>query len=293
MIQYILALALASNVDYAVFRQADGGITVRSWCDGVSSGGGSGSGPSYVNVLVDAGSISVNNFPATQPVSGTLTCNAGSGTFAVSGPLTDAQLRATAVPVSLSSTTISGTVAATQSGTWTNTVTQATGTNLHVVVDSAPTTAVTGTFWQATQPVSGTLTCNAGSGTLAVSGPLTDAQLRATAVPVSLTSTTITGTPTVTSRKVAAAALTQAINCATSATALPTTPLTNRTSVCVQNMGASVVYVGHSAVTTANGIALAPASGTTPGGSFCDDLGSQPLYCIVASGTVEVRLLEN
>ena len=33
-------------------------------------------------------------------------------------------------------------------------VKQATGTNLHVVVDTAPTTAVTGTFWQATQPVS-------------------------------------------------------------------------------------------------------------------------------------------
>ncbi len=36
----------------------------------------------------------------------------------VTGPLTDAQLRATAVPVSLISTTITGTVAATQSGTW-------------------------------------------------------------------------------------------------------------------------------------------------------------------------------
>lgn len=36
------------------------------------------------------------------------------------------------------------------------TATQATGSNLHVAVDSAPTTAVTGTFWQTTQPVSGT-----------------------------------------------------------------------------------------------------------------------------------------
>lgn len=52
------------------------------------------------------GSVSVSNFPATQPISGTVTA------------------------------------------------VQATGTNLHVVVDSAPTTAVTGTFWQATQPVS-------------------------------------------------------------------------------------------------------------------------------------------
>ena len=45
------------------------------------------------------------------------------------------------------------------------TVQQANGASLHVNVDSAPTTAVTGTFWQATQPVSGTVTANAGTGT--------------------------------------------------------------------------------------------------------------------------------
>lgn len=49
---------------------------------------------------------------------------------------------------------------------------------------------VSGTFWQATQPVSIAATVN-------VAGPLTDAQLRATAVPVSLSSTTITGSVTV------------------------------------------------------------------------------------------------
>ena len=54
--------------------------------------------------------------------------------------------------------------------------------------------AVTGTFWQATQPVSGTVTANAGTGTLAVSGPLTDVQLRAVAVPVSGTVTANAGT---------------------------------------------------------------------------------------------------
>ena len=39
------------------------------------------------------------------------------------------------------------------------------GTNVigHVIVDSAPTTAVTGTFWQATQPVSGTVSITANS----------------------------------------------------------------------------------------------------------------------------------
>lgn len=53
------------------------------------------------------------------------------------------------------------------------------------------TVAVTGTFWQATQPVSI-------AGTVAVSGPLTDAQLRLTAVPVTMTSTTVTGSVAVT-----------------------------------------------------------------------------------------------
>jgi hypothetical protein len=113
--------------------------------------------------------------------------------------LTDAQLRATALPVS-GTVGVSGTVTTTISGS----------------------VAVTGTFWQATQPVSGTVgvsgsvavtgpltdaqiratalpvsgtvTANAGTGTFAVSGPLTDTQLRASVLPVSLTSTTITGT---------------------------------------------------------------------------------------------------
>ena len=54
----------------------------------------------------------------------------------------------------------------------------------HALDINLKTSAVS--FWQSIQPVSGTLTCNAGSGTLAVSGPLTDTQLRATAVPVSI-----------------------------------------------------------------------------------------------------------
>jgi hypothetical protein len=77
----------------------------------------------------------VDGSGVTQPVSGTF----WQATQPVSGPLTDVQLRATAVPVS-------------------------------------------GTFWQATQPISGSVSI---TGTAAVSGPLTDAQLRATAVPVS------------------------------------------------------------------------------------------------------------
>lgn len=74
------------------------------------------------------------------------------GTVTVSGPLTDAQLRASAVPVSLASTTITGSV------------------------------AVTGTFWQATQPISGAVSFTAPQhvivdsatlGTVTVSGSVT------------------------------------------------------------------------------------------------------------------------
>lgn len=60
-----------------------------------------------------------------------------------------------------------------------------------VSISQVGTTAVTTTV-----PVSGTVTANAGTGTLAVSGPLTDTQLRATAVPVSGTVTANAGTGT-------------------------------------------------------------------------------------------------
>ena len=55
---------------------------------------------------VEGGSIAVTNFPATQPISGTVAVSnfpatqPVSGTVTAVGPLTDAQLRATPVPVS-------------------------------------------------------------------------------------------------------------------------------------------------------------------------------------------------
>ena len=92
---------------------------------------------------------------------------------------------------------------------------------LPVVFATAPTTPVTGSFWQTTQPVSFSwagltdtqlrATALPVSGTffqatqpvsiaasVAVTGPATDAQLRATALPVSLASTAITGSVAVT-----------------------------------------------------------------------------------------------
>ncbi len=101
-------------------------------------------------------------YPVTQPVSGTVTVNVG---------LTDTQIRATPLPVSgtfwQATQPVSGNVAVSGSVAVTGSFYQATQP---VSIASMPSTPVTGTFWQATQPVS---------------GPLTDTQIRATALPVS------------------------------------------------------------------------------------------------------------
>lgn len=96
---------------------------------------------------------------ATMAASSPVVIASNQSAIPVSGPLTDTQLRAIAVPVSLTSTTITGSVAVT--GPLTDTQLRATPV-----------------------PVSGTVS----------TGGLTDTQLRASPVPVSLTSTTITGT---------------------------------------------------------------------------------------------------
>jgi hypothetical protein len=124
-------------------------------------------------------------WPATQPVS-------IAATVPVSGPLTDTQLRATALPVSGTfwQATQPVSMAASVAVTGPLTDTQLRATALPVSIGSMPSTPVTGTFWQATQPVSI-------AASVAVTGPLTDTQLRATALPVSIgsmPSTPVTGT---------------------------------------------------------------------------------------------------
>lgn len=126
------------------------------------------------------------------------------------GGLTDAELRASPVPVSVSGvataanqatgnsslSSIDGKVPALVSGRLpvdgsgvtqpvSGTFWQATQpvsgplTNTQLRATAVP---VSGTFWQATQPISGSVSI---TGTAAVSGPLTNTELRATAVPVS------------------------------------------------------------------------------------------------------------
>ena len=172
-------------------------------------------GDAYLPVSIQ-GSVPVTGtfWQTTQPVSGTFwqTTQPVSGTFwqatqPVSGTVTgDMQVQNAAgtwtnvgyqtgdayVPVNVQGTVpVSGAVTVSQAtGTnlhavldtgSTTAVTQATGTNLHTVVDSGTITsitnavAVTGTFWQATQPVSGTFW----QATQPVSGTVTgDMQVR-------------------------------------------------------------------------------------------------------------------
>ena len=132
-----------------------------------------------ISTVTVSGTVAVSNFPATQAVSGTVTANTG-----LAQPLTDAQLRATAVPVS-------GTVTANTGLTQPLTDTQLRATAVTV------TGPLTDTQLRATAvPISGTVTANTGlsqpltdtqlrATAVTVTGPLTDTQLRATAVPVS------------------------------------------------------------------------------------------------------------
>ena len=88
--------------------------------------------------------------------------------------------------------------------------------------------------------------------------------------------------------KTATSVVGTSVTCATTATAAPASPLTNRHSVCIYNNGSNTIFVGPVGVTTANGFPV------VPGASFCEDVNTTQVYsCIVASGTENARVLEN
>ncbi len=207
----------------------------------LSGGSVTTAAPAYTNGQMSAlslsttGGLRVDGSGVTQPISGSVTIASGTTTVtqatgtnlhvvvdsapttAVTGPLTDTQIRATPVPVSGSVTaTVSGSVTA-NAGTNLNTSalaldatltgrtqkTQITDGTRDGTVKAASTAALaTDTAFVVaispnnTVPVS--LASTTITGSVAVTGPLTDTQLRATAVPVSLTSTTVTGSVAVT-----------------------------------------------------------------------------------------------
>jgi hypothetical protein len=113
-----------------------------------------------VTVGDGGGTLSVDDGGGSLTVDGTV---AVSGSVAVTGPLTDAQLRASAVPVS-------GTFyQATQpvSGPLTDAQLRAADVDVNLTNASVP---VTGTFWQATQPVSGSVSVSNFPASQAVTG---------------------------------------------------------------------------------------------------------------------------
>jgi len=170
---------------------------------------------------------------STVPISGTVTANTG-----LSQPLTDAQLRASAVPISGTVTANTGltqpltdtqlrAAAVPVSGPLTDTQLRATAIQIQGTV-SGTAVPVSGTFFQATQPVSGTVTANTG-----LSQPLTDAQLRASAVPVSVGSIALpTGASTLSEQQTQTSWL-SSIELATSVGAARATDINNKTATLV------------------------------------------------------------
>ena len=228
------------------------------------------------------------------------------GIVTITGALTDAELRATPVPIS-GTVSISGTVpvsgtfwqatqpisaaslplpagAATEAtlatllkpadtltavGSITNPV-AVTGTfwqaTQPVSLATAPTTPVTGTFWQTTQPVSGTFW----QATQPVSGTFWQATQ-----PVTLASTTLTSTvqPTgLTSLATGQQAVTA------SATALPSSA-GKLVCVKVKDGGTQTIYYGPSGVTTGTGQELLPGEG------MCRPSDNANRFFVIAGGT--------
>jgi hypothetical protein len=170
-------------------------------------------------------------FQATQPVS-------IASSVPVTGPLTDAQLRASTVPISGTVTANTGltqpltdtqlrAAAVSVSGPLTDAQLRATAIQIQGTV-TGTAVPVSGTFFQATQPVSGTVTANTG-----LSQPLTDTQLRASAVPVSVGSVPLpTGASTFLEQETQTAWLTS-IELNTSVGAARATDINNKTATLV------------------------------------------------------------
>ncbi len=186
-----------------------GGLPLEVWINNPSGGGGGGTvdqgQPGTAAWKVDGSGVtqpvSGTFWPATQPVSGTF-WQATQPISAASLPLPTGAATETTLTALSNKTPVLGqaVMAASQpvviasnqssvpvSGAFWQSTQPVSGTFWQATqpVSLAASVAVTGTFWQATQPVSGTVAVSNLPATQAVSGPLTDTQLRATALPVS------------------------------------------------------------------------------------------------------------
>ena len=251
----------------------------------------------------------------TSPISGTVT---------VVQP-TAASLNATVTDGS-GALTVDGTVTA-NAGTGNFTVIQGTGTNLHTVVDSGTVTAVTsitnpvavtGTFWQATQPVSGTF-YQATQPVSAASLPLpTGAATEAKQDTLNAKDFSTETTLAAVLAKIIAAPATEATlatldgkvtACNTGAVVLtPTTTMnhaqvsipvtaggtlliaanTSRKSLMIQNIGSFAMFCGNTGLSATTGFKV------DTGASFFDDTAvfNGAVYCIGSGGTTTAAYRE-
>lgn len=83
-----------------------------------------------------------------------------------------------------------------------------------------------------------------------------------------------------------ATVLSGAVSVAATATALPASALSGRRALFVYNNGSATIFLGASGVTTSAGFPL------LPGQSVSLETGALAIYGIVASGTVEARVME-
>lgn len=170
------APAYVEGTDSPISQDLSGNLRTLATVSATTTAKATTADPSYVN--------NTDN-PISQDLSGHLRTTG----------LTDTQLRASAVPVSAaalplpSGASTEATLALIKAKTDNLDVALSTRTkpaDTQKVDGSAVTQPVSGTFWQATQPVSGPLTdAQLRATAVPVSGPLTDTQLRASAVPVS------------------------------------------------------------------------------------------------------------
>jgi hypothetical protein len=197
----------------------------------------------------------VRNIPSgTQPVSGTVAVSSVAGSVAVTGPVTDTQLRASPVPVSgpLTDTQLRASAVAVDasgstvpvSGPLTDTQlraaavpvsasalplpagasTEATLALIKAKTDNIDVALSTRTKPADTQTVGGTVAVSSVAGSVAVTGPLTDTQLRASAVAVDASGSTVPVSGPLTNTQLRASAVPVDASGSTvpiSATALP------------------------------------------------------------------------
>jgi hypothetical protein len=140
-----------------------------------------------VSGSITIGNVTVDNANGNPvPVSdagGLLSVDDGGGSITVDGPLTDAQLRAIAVPVSASALPLPTGAATGANQSTANSSLSAINGKLPALASGRVPVDGSGV----TQPVSdggGSITVDSAAGALSVTGPLTDAQLRNSPVPI-------------------------------------------------------------------------------------------------------------